>query len=672
MSKRSASSCVNFNFIFGSVISEPGNADWLQTIQLAGDIWSSVLQNDITVDFAFEIGTLNGGTIASASTGLSATVNNAGAILAALNDNYPGTYPSTVLGMNSNFPTGFSYQQEVIFFTEANGKALIDGFSLAADDTSIIFNSAFNFDVDLTDGLDNGKTNLLGVVLHEMGHALGYVSQVEKIDFEMNRNNPVTIIMAVQDMFRVDATSSGDTFELADRQYTPGQTAFFYAPDGLTTSTFSTGTTQGDGRQAPHWKDSLNIGIMDPTFAVGEISGISEADLTGMRAFGYNVNMSSVKPFIVHLSATSGTGGDVFTILGFFFYGTVMCNFGQAGMTAAVKLPNHGEIRCTVPSSSYSTTTMTVIGNAESDPVDFALTADILTPPPTTLPPTTLPPTTLPPTTLPPTTLPPTTLPPTTLPPTTLPPTTLPPTTLPPTTLPPTTLPPTTLPPTTLPPTTLPPTTLPPTTLPPTTLPPTTLPPTTLPPTTLPPTTLPPTTLPPTTLPPTTLPPTTLPPTTLPPTTLPPTTLPPTTLPPTTLPPTTLPPTTLPPTTLPPTTLPPSTQPPTTVPPTTPPPMTVAPTTMPPTRGPTAPTAPVIPTTVAPTTLPPTQPTAPIVPTQAPTATPTAPIAPTTVSPTSVISTEPGQPIAPTDSPKQTSAGVSLHSIVTCFLVLFA
>jgi len=562
MSKRSASSCVNFNFIFGSVISEPGNADWLQTIQLAGDIWSSVLQNDITVDFAFEIGTLNGGTIASASTGLSATVNNAGAILAALNDNYPGTYPSTVLGMNSNFPTGFSYQQEVIFFTEANGKALIDGFSLAADDTSIIFNSAFNFDVDLTDGLDNGKTNLLGVVLHEMGHALGYVSQVEKIDFEMNRNNPVTIIMAVQDMFRVDATSSGDTFELADRQYTPGQTAFFYAPDGLTTSTFSTGTTQGDGRQAPHWKDSLNIGIMDPTFAVGEISGISEADLTGMRAFGYNVNMSSVKPFIVHLSATSGTGGDVFTILGFFFYGTVMCNFGQAGMTAAVKLPNHGEIRCTVPSSSYSTTTMTVIGNAESDPVDFALTADILTPPPTTLPPTTLPPTTLPPTTLPPTTLPPTTLPPTTLPPTTLPPTTLPPTTLPPTTLPPTTLPPTTLPP--------------------------------------------------------------------------------------------------------------STQPPTTVPPTTPPPMTVAPTTMPPTRGPTAPTAPVIPTTVAPTTLPPTQPTAPIVPTQAPTATPTAPIAPTTVSPTSVISTEPGQPIAPTDSPKQTSAGVSLHSIVTCFLVLFA
>ncbi|XP_069979034.1 protein SpAN isoform X3 [Penaeus vannamei] len=143
----------------------------------------------------------------------------------------------------------------------------------------------------------------------------------------------------------------------------------------------------------------------------------------------------------------------------------------------------------------------------------------------TTLPPITQAPTTLPQTTQAPTFLPPTTQIPTTLPQTTQAPTTLPPTTQAPTTLPPTTEAPTTLPPTTEAPTTLPPTTEAPTTLTPTTEAPTTLPPTTEAPTTLPPTTQAPTTLPPTTVAPTTLPPTTQTLTTLPPTTMPPTTL---------------------------------------------------------------------------------------------------------------------------------------------------
>jgi hypothetical protein len=36
------------------------------------------------------------------------------------------------------------------------------------------------------------------------------------------------------------------------------------------TAGFSTGKTFGDGPQASHWKDSLGLGMMDPTAGTGE------------------------------------------------------------------------------------------------------------------------------------------------------------------------------------------------------------------------------------------------------------------------------------------------------------------------------------------------------------------------------------------------------------------
>ncbi|HUR81366.1 MAG TPA: NF038122 family metalloprotease, partial [Thermoanaerobaculia bacterium] len=40
------------------------------------------------------------------------------------------------------------------------------------------FNSAFNFDFDPTDGIAPGKTDFVGVAVHEMGHMLGFSSRV--------------------------------------------------------------------------------------------------------------------------------------------------------------------------------------------------------------------------------------------------------------------------------------------------------------------------------------------------------------------------------------------------------------------------------------------------------------------------------------------------------------
>ncbi|MEI6357170.1 MAG: hypothetical protein WCP53_08705, partial [Verrucomicrobiota bacterium] len=52
---------------------------------------------------------------------------------------------------------------------------------------------------------------------------------------------------------------------------------------------FSTGLTQGDGRQASHWKDNLGLGVMDPTLAAQEIEAISLLDLRAFDLIGYDL-----------------------------------------------------------------------------------------------------------------------------------------------------------------------------------------------------------------------------------------------------------------------------------------------------------------------------------------------------------------------------------------------
>ena len=52
---------------------------------------------------------------------------------------------------------------------------------------------------------------------------------------------------------------------------------------------FSTGRTWGDGQQNSHWKDSLGLGIMDPTAATGELLVIRPNDTTLFDAIGWNL-----------------------------------------------------------------------------------------------------------------------------------------------------------------------------------------------------------------------------------------------------------------------------------------------------------------------------------------------------------------------------------------------
>jgi len=101
------------------------------------------------------------------------------------------------------------------------------------------------------------------------------------------------------DMFRFDDAAANNpatlgNFSAFPRSLVPGNVEHFDqisgGAGGDVEVLFSTGLSQGDGRQASHWKDSLGLGVMDPTLSPGEISLVTPNDLRTFDLIGYEIN----------------------------------------------------------------------------------------------------------------------------------------------------------------------------------------------------------------------------------------------------------------------------------------------------------------------------------------------------------------------------------------------
>lgn len=195
--------------------------------------------------------------------------------------------------------------------TKANLKALgfqnLDIFAGIADAT-IEFNTQFAFDYDNSDGVGAGLTDFETVAAHEIGHALGFVSEVDTVDFYQLLGQfgiqpigiPNLITPGVMDFFRfADNVPGRDPANPADFRFVPrsleaGVEAVM--DDTVSEFNLSTGSFTGDFRQASHWKDDSltfsNIGIMDPTLGSGVATPISLADLWALDLIGYDINIA--------------------------------------------------------------------------------------------------------------------------------------------------------------------------------------------------------------------------------------------------------------------------------------------------------------------------------------------------------------------------------------------
>jgi hypothetical protein len=358
-----------------SFSTQPNGAAALYAFQKAANYWNTVLTNNTTLVFDVSYAQLatniigstgsNGidvttrsvyqGLATNAATALDAvTVPNLHPLTAAGGVGYRQPAPNTLFpgsttnGLGLNTTPGSVYDNDdtvnntIIAANTANAKVLGIAFNAAdtyngnGSDASITFSSAFNFDFNPTDGVGSGKQDFVSVAVHEMGHALGFVSGADTYDYFANPNGPCDTapacapvvgntlnfdnfsILSVWDLFRYSTNGPANSgFDPATGQrylqLDPNRGAGFSidgvnlfnptGPGGF--ANLSTGQFNGDGSQASHWKDSAGffdvnncfvsnqqIGIMDPTSGSCQMGYVTANDLAAFDAMGYNLNFN--------------------------------------------------------------------------------------------------------------------------------------------------------------------------------------------------------------------------------------------------------------------------------------------------------------------------------------------------------------------------------------------
>ncbi len=183
------------------------------------------------------------------------------------------------------YATNTTTNENRVFWTFANWKAA--GGTVTGADANMQFSTVFPFDWDPSNGVTANTISFQDVIIHEVGHALGFGSGV---DF---RNKD----METLDIFRFRNTDgSGD--------FNPDTTAEFTARprwcvknnpnNDVNFDNIATQIVFSDGSpwQASHWREQTPApGIMDPALNYAETfypNFFRTTDLTGFDAIGWD------------------------------------------------------------------------------------------------------------------------------------------------------------------------------------------------------------------------------------------------------------------------------------------------------------------------------------------------------------------------------------------------
>lgn len=210
----------------------------------------------------------------------------------------PQPVPNTA-GAANPLPSGTTPNLQALGILNANG-------NLLSPVPSIGFNSNFSFDLDPTNGISPGQTDFDAVAVHEIGHAMGFVSVI----------GSSTNFLRTWDFFRFrpGAVTNLQAFATAPRVNTPGPSAsggdqvFWDGTREWEVSTARGDRTGGDGQQASHWRDDAQrgnvplqdrkIGIMDPNLSSGVRDTLKFADWKALGIMGWQVTkIEEVKSF---------------------------------------------------------------------------------------------------------------------------------------------------------------------------------------------------------------------------------------------------------------------------------------------------------------------------------------------------------------------------------------
>lgn len=289
-----------------NLIPEAGTPQFaIDGFNAAASFWSSQLADNVTVNIQIGFTSLGANVIGETGSGfIETTYSQVTQALAAQRtsaDDFSsyaalqsGSSYKRLINHTSDNPNGansatpYVDTMDHVGMTTANAKALGLLAPSSSLDAIIRFSSDFSFDFNHAN-VAPGKMDFIGVAAHEIGHALGFVSGVDDIDYYNGIYPGDTFSSNLIDLFRYSALSLSEGYGVTDYTADP-RDKFFSVDGGLTpVALFAEGLTYGDGRQASHWKDDLGIGIMDPTAAFGETLNISATDLRLFDVLGYTL-----------------------------------------------------------------------------------------------------------------------------------------------------------------------------------------------------------------------------------------------------------------------------------------------------------------------------------------------------------------------------------------------
>lgn len=227
-----------------------------------------------------------------------------------------------------------------ISLTRANAKALnlinknstaLDGIILLSDLSNI--SPTWQYDY-LSTSVGSTRFDYTTVLMHEVGHILGFVSGLDAVTVNNFTNTTERVnYITPFDLFRRSNFTTG--LEGVDLGY--GETTFFSINGGITNlGNLSTGsnssinqyyTTYGtpDGFQTSHWKrnGTTVLGIMDPALGLGVRRQVSSLDLTALDVTGWNIDarqnsFSTLKTQAQQAASTKGNSTNA-TLIGEMF-----------------------------------------------------------------------------------------------------------------------------------------------------------------------------------------------------------------------------------------------------------------------------------------------------------------------------------------------------------------
>jgi len=218
----------------------------------------------------------------------------------------------TTIPVRYNASSSSVTNENRVFWTRANYKAAVG--SVGGSDASMQYNNQFNWDFDPTNGISGGAFSFVDVVIHEVGHAMGFTSGV---DF---RNNDMEAI----DIYRFQRTDGSGDYNpdtTAEFQTTPRTIDFNNLNDDANSDIISAEYRMSDGNpwQASHFREqgncspTSNIGIMDPAFNGGcTFFGrgyYTDADKNMFDAIGYDFVIGNPPNITTHPGTSAVCAG---------------------------------------------------------------------------------------------------------------------------------------------------------------------------------------------------------------------------------------------------------------------------------------------------------------------------------------------------------------------------